>query len=164
MSWSQTYFLPVSAAFFNLSPFTISHHIFPTRRITSLNLLFFFFFFLTETVSFSNKAVDRNFYLLNEFDKKKNVKENYFFLHVTLMFPFTFPLLFVIFFVCVFILLWRTKWSKIFPQKFSVSKAVFSLTFHYPLSVPWPSSFMYHSNAPRPGLADKSERAGRPKL
>jgi len=53
--------------------------------------------------------VDRNFYLLNEFDKKKNVKENYFFLHVTLMFPFTFPLLFVIFFVCVFILLWRTK-------------------------------------------------------
>lgn len=46
MSWSQTYFLPVSAAFFNLSPFTISHHIFPTRRITSLNLLFFFFFFL----------------------------------------------------------------------------------------------------------------------
>lgn len=53
-------------------------------------------------MSFSNKAVDRNFYLLNEFDKKKNVKENYFFLHVTLMFPFTFPLLFVIFW-CVFL-------------------------------------------------------------
>lgn len=163
MSWSQTYFLPVSAAFFNLSPFTISHHIFPTRRITSLNLLFFFFFFLQRQWVSQIKLWTETFIYSTNLIRKK-CKRELLFLTRDFDVSFHFSTTFRHFFVCVFILLWRTKWSKIFPQKFSVSKAVFSLTFHYPLSVPWPSSFMYHSNAPRPGLADKSERAGRPKL
>lgn len=52
-------------------------------------------------MSFSNKAVHRNFYLVNKFDKKKNVNENYFFLYVTLILPFTFPLLFTFVCLCV---------------------------------------------------------------
>lgn len=80
-----------------------------------------------------------------------------------LILPLTFPLLFAFVCVCLFFYGEQNE-AKTFPQKFSVSKVLLSLTFHFLLSVPWPSSFMYHSYVPRPSLADKSERAGRPML
>lgn len=68
---------------------------------------------------------------------KKNVRENCFLLCLPWMLPFTFLFPFSPF----FFLLWRAKWDKTFPLKLFVSRVLPSLRFHFPLSLPWPSSF-----------------------